>query len=460
MKNSEKKEYIKKKWRYGIVLAMLFLIILQGLHYMQGYYQEKERLSFKYEESQENLINPARGFYTQIYYKEYERLAEVRAYGHMLALVTMNLNEYMEEELPERNITWLKQLFEEAREQGIMIIFRAAYLQGENLGEPEMSVIYGHIQQLSKVMNEYKDVVLVVQTGLVGLWGEWHGSKYLEDDEALRTQAMKVVEWWLMNLDASINLNLRRPLFIQTAVELGLDGSRLGMHNDALLATHSDMGTYLDREADLKWCEENLNAKVNGGEMPYISEYTEPEYAIKELEQLSLTYLNAHYNVEVLEDWAKQKLGEQSAYEYIEQHLGYRYYVKTIDMPKRIFDATDNLNITVALGNSGFSTIHNRFKLYMVINDEENTTFYPMNPVSTEKHEEFYECSIVLPEKKAFRIGFCYTDLVDETENQRKTYAHTVEFANADMCYEDGINYFVEYVQNDEEKILVPQKLK
>lgn len=458
MRQMEKDRERKSRKKY-IFFILSICALLVGKFIFHGYL-ERERLQLEYKESQNTLVNPARGFYTQVTYHEQERLADIKEQGNTLVLVTMDLEKYIAKEIPEEKLLQLKGMLKEAREQQMMILFRAAYWQSEKLEEPELDITKRHIEQLAQIMNEYKDVVLAVQTGLVGLWGEWHGSKYLEDDEALRTQAMKVVEWWLTNLDASINLNLRRPLFIQTAVELGLDGSRLGMHNDALLATHSDMGTYLDREEDLKWCEENLNGKVNGGEMPYISEYTEPEYAVKELEQLSLTYLNAHYNVEVLEDWANQKLGKQNAYEYIEQHLGYRYYVKTIDIPKRFFDTTENLDFIVSLGNSGFSTIHNRFKLYLVIDDGKNTTFYPMNPVSIEKHEELYECSIALPEKKSFRIGFCYTDLVAETEKQWKNYAHTVEFANDDMCYEDGINYFIEYVQKDEDKIFVPQKLK
>ena len=204
--------------------------------------------TFSYSENDDILVNPARGFYTQISYKESERLQDIRKDGQTLSLVTMSLAKHLEEPIPDVKLERLKTLFKEAREQQVMLLFRASYKQNETQGEPELSVIKTHIEQLSEIINEYKDVVLVVQTGMVGLWGEWHGSVYLEDEDALRNEAMKVVEWWLQYLDPSINLNLRRQLFIQTAIEAGLDGSRLGMHNDALLATDSDMGTYVDRE--------------------------------------------------------------------------------------------------------------------------------------------------------------------------------------------------------------------
>ena len=171
------------------------------------------------------------------------------------------------------------------------------------------------------MINEYKDVVLAVQTGMIGLWGEWHGSVYLANEDALRNKAMKVVKWWLEYLAPSINLNLRRPLFIRTAMEEGLDGERLGMHNDALLATDSDLGTYVDRQKELSWCQSNLDGKVNGGEMPYVSEYTEPSNAIKEFNKLSLTYLNAYYNVEVGDTILAVKYGKGKVKLFTEKQL-------------------------------------------------------------------------------------------------------------------------------------------
>lgn len=443
-----------------LVWLLLLIGILFGGLVLYRNFQEERTVTYFYSENDESLVNPARGLYTQIYYKEPERLESIREEGQTLSLVTMSLKDHMEEPIPEEKLELLRILFEEARKQQVMLLFRAAYRQNEECGEPELSMIKTHIEQLSEVINEYKDVVLVVQTGMVGLWGEWHGSVYLEDEDALRNEAMKVVEWWLQNLDPSINLNLRRPLFIQTAMEVGLDGSRLGMHNDALLATDSDMGTYIDREGELAWCEENLNGKVNGGEMPYVSEYTEPEHVIEEFNQLSLMYLNAYYNVEVLKDWENRKLYNENALEYIKKHLGYRYYLKEIETTEKIYTTSEKLQVKIQLGNSGFSTIQSRFHLYLVLDDGENKLFIPLEKTNEEKEIETYQCSVELLEKKPFLIGLCYTDAANLEGGSLQEYAHTIQFANDEMRYEEGVNYFISYQYIEEEKEeLVPSMI-
>lgn len=442
------------------ILLLVFAGALIGGFWIYRNIQEERMVTFSYSENDEDIVNPARGFYTQINYKEPERLNAIKEEGQTLSLVTMSLKNHIEEPIPEDDLERLRTLFEEARRQQVMLLFRAAYRQDEDCGEPELSMIKTHIEQLSQVINENKDVVLVVQTGMIGLWGEWHGSVYLEDEEAMRRDAMKVVEWWLENLDSSINLNLRRPLFIQTAAEEGLDENRLGMHNDALLATDSDMGTYIDRIEELAWCKEHLNAKVNGGEMPYISEYTEPEHAIEEFGQLSLMYLNAYYNVEVLEDWKSKTIYGENAFDYIGRHLGYRYSLNTLETTEKIYSTSEKIQVKIQLRNSGFSTIQNRFQLYLVIKDEEGKQFIPLERTSCTKELETYECSVGLTEKKPFLIGLCYTDAVDAGFRNLDEYAHTIQLANDEMRLEDGINYFISYHYAEEgETELIPNKI-
>lgn len=426
--------------------------------------QEEKTVLFSYSENDAELVNPARGFYTQIDYKEPERLKVIREEGHTLSLVTMNLKDHIEEPVPQEDLMRLRALFEEAGRQQVMLLFRAAYRWDEDCGEPELSVMKTHIEQISEVINEYKDVVLAVQTGMIGQWGEWHGSAYLEDEEAMRNDAMKVVKWWLENLDPSIGLNLRRPVFIQTAMEEGLDADRLGMHNDALLATDSDMGTYADRTGELAWCEEHLNAKVNGGEMPYVSEYSEPENAVREFDQLALMYLNAYYNVEVLEDWKSKTIDGENAYDYIGRHLGYRYSLKTLETTEKIYAASKKIQLKLQLKNSGFSTIQNRFRLYLVVDDGEEKRFLPLERTNRAKELETYECTVELTEKMkkgSCFIGLCYTDAVDDRGKCPGQDAHTVQFANDEMRFEDGINYFISYhYEKEGEPELIPDKIR
>lgn len=450
----------KHSRRKGVVLLIVIIAVVVGvltLFWICSRNPKTMKVTFHYQENTKTIVNPARGFYTQYYYKTPEYLSACHEEGQSLSLVTINLKDHLHEPIPDYKLKRLERFFQEARKQQIMLLFRAAYRENETSGEPELSLMRTHIKQLSGVINEYKDVVLVVQTGMIGLWGEWHGSVYLANEDALRNKAMKVVKWWLRYLDPSINLNLRRPFFIQTAIEEGLDGERLGMHNDALLATDSDMGTYLDREKELAWCKSNLDGKVNGGEMPYVSEYTEPTNAIEEFNKLSLTYLNAYYNVEVLKKWEKQKVEGENALSYMEKHLGYRYFLKEIATTEKLYDEGDNVEVTIRLGNSGFSSIQKRFQLYLVSDDGTKKTYIPLKRKAGKEEDELYECSVKLSQMKPFRLGLCYTDLINETTKQPEEYAHMVQLANDDVSYENGVNYFVTYQFADEDNSeLVP----
>ena len=63
-------------------------------------------------------------------------------------------------------------------------------------------------------------------------------------------------------------------------------------------------------------------------------------------------------------------------------------------------------------------------------------------------------------EKKPFLIGLCYSDAVNEEEGSLQEYAHTVQFANDEMHYEEGVNYFISYQYIEEEKEeLVPSMI-
>jgi len=275
-----------KKIRIFCLLTFLCFILIVCFASVCKKADTKECFSFTAHDRV--IINPARGFYTQIQYTEAERLADIKESGQSLALVTMGLEDYIEQPIPEEELSRFSDLLKEARKQGIMVMFRAAYLFEADGAEPELEMIKHHIGQLSGVMNEYKDTVLLVQAGMVGLWGEWHGSKYLEDENAVRKEALQVVGWWLEYLDEVIELNVRRPVFIRIAEEEQYDVKRIGLHNDALLSTDSDMGTYYEREKELIWAEQNLEGKISGGEMPYVSEYTEIPNVLKEFGQLQI----------------------------------------------------------------------------------------------------------------------------------------------------------------------------
>lgn len=454
----------------GIAVALTLLFLGGTTAYLVNL--RRQVSEFDCEENDKDYKNPARGMYVQVQHTESpEYIDSIAEKGIGLVLITMDLQNYTLASISDEELSSLRTLLDRCRDKGLMVMFRASYKQEEGMEEPTLDRIHEHIEQLAKILNEHKDEVLLVQAGMIGLWGEWHSSEYLRDEDAIRTEARQVVSWWLDKLDESIVLNLRRPSYIRLLMSAGLSESRLGYHDDGLLGSDTDLGTYEDREEELAWCESHLNGKFNGGEMPYVNSYSEPENAVKEFNQLALTYLNYYYNTEVLDDWRSKTLsitqldeeasqnekesasgsadtndaertGEVNAYDYIERHLGYRYYIDRVTIQKYLFRRQGSFHIRLELGNSGFSAIHSRFSMYLVLDDGENKTYVPLEVTDMDKSQEVYEADIPMESYAPVRIGFCCTDAIHLGKDENR---HYVEFANDETVYKDGINYLLQY---------------
>ena len=162
-----------------------------------------------------------------------------------------------------------------------------------------------HIRQTGKVLNAYKDCIAGVQAGMIGAFGEWTQSRYMDT----KRYRMEVIRAWESVLDERIPVSVRRQKFIREAEAWGCDTDRLGVYNDGLFSSESDLGTYREdytREEDLRWSAANIKVPFNGGEMPFISEFTDIRNVAEEAQQLNLSYLHAEYNHEVWQYWAGQ----------------------------------------------------------------------------------------------------------------------------------------------------------
>ena len=151
-----------------------------------------------------------------------------------------------------------------ARANGALVTPRFSYTWDGTTGcEPaDFDVLLGHIRQIAGVLNDYADVVVSVECGMFGPWGEMHSSKY--DNAAYDT---RIVRAWLDELDPRIKLQVRGPKFLFRLFRkevLGgasgrLDGEtvlarlaelpdheRIGLYNDGYLGTCADYGTFAD----------------------------------------------------------------------------------------------------------------------------------------------------------------------------------------------------------------------
>lgn len=66
--------------------------------------------------------------------------------------------------------------------------------------DPEFEIMLKHIRQTGKVLNAYKSCIAGVQAGMIGAFGEWTQSRYMDT----KIYRMEVIRAWESVLDAKI----------------------------------------------------------------------------------------------------------------------------------------------------------------------------------------------------------------------------------------------------------------
>lgn len=352
-------------------MILLFVLIVFLILTIYMIWQQKAHWNFK--EGKQILNNPDRGFYIQVNSADYERIPEL-AKEVRIILLAFHVDEYIHEDIPEEKLDELRSALDTAGKEHVSVVFRAAYGFHDDVLEPEQIERMGtHIGQISQVLNDYEENILVVQAGMLGEYGEWHSSIYLEgNEESQKRSRLYILRQWEEYLNPGIKVAVRRPRFIREAMKENILAGRLSLHNDALLSTDSDMGTYDDpdmgRMEELDWMKDALAEQVNGGEMPTPEEFSLPENADKEFGLMHVTYLNLKYNEEVLKRWSAMTIGNMNAKDYLENHLGYRLFLSELAMREMYFEpelSTIGIQMRIKLCNTGYGVISPKYKLYL-----------------------------------------------------------------------------------------------
>lgn len=445
-----------RKYRFVLVIVWILLCL--------GMFKASAR-TLVFNESKEAIVNPARGFYVQFDAENTSNVDTLRKDGITLVLLAYDIDYFVNKKLGNTKLSELREALKDIRENGLKVIFRTAYGFGSyyKYRDPyDVDQVLSHIEQISQIINENKDVVLCVQAGFIGPYGEWNSSNLLTGNEVHDTLVRNTVTKGLLdNLDSSIKVNIRRPRFIRDAAKFGLDFNRLGFHNDALLSTSDDMGTYDDEEysrlQELEWVSNNLKKGINGGEMPSVGKLSSSGNALFEFEKIHLTYLNSQYNKDVLSEWKKERLLGQNAFNYINNHLGYRLWIQSSKQNDSI-SPNGQLSLEIVLKNSGFAPIYDRYNVEVVISDEKNIYSYPLNKVdltsigTNESHS--LNAKLNLPDVfygDSIQIGI---RISDPNETLKDDIRYNVQLVNEKSIYKDGINYFAQYVLSKGKYIL------
>ncbi|RLD71478.1 MAG: hypothetical protein DRJ10_19425, partial [Bacteroidetes bacterium] len=139
--------------------------------------------NINYEQSFENFANPDRGFYHAINNVDYDNLISYRDEGISLVFKPYRLDDYTEGKIDLLFLQNMKSDFEILRKAGMKCIIRFSYTSKSTVpyGDAPLEIVLGHIKQLKPILFDNSDVILTVQAGFIGAWGEWYYTDYFSE---------------------------------------------------------------------------------------------------------------------------------------------------------------------------------------------------------------------------------------------------------------------------------------
>lgn len=381
------------------------------------------------------LYNPGRGFRLEtsvdvLEQKDHpvEGLVELsQKYASDSVSLAQNyfyLTYLLGKELTEENFETMQLYFDELQRLGKKTVLRFAYekdfVRRAPVG-PTLEEALAHLDQLKPILEKNKDLILVLQAGVIGAWGEWHSSVHeLENsEEAKRAILQKLLEVAPRNRDVQVRL----PEFKNLLKDQPELYARLSFHDDFIVIRpdqwDGDMheGTanfnqivkespYLVVDGELPWGFWSVGADpdspsagwiIDGMQVArrlFLQHYTSlsiihnykeqhsnrrfdendpPEYSMVVWKKSMITEDSLRkYQMPVSDSYFQKKDGtkvERSTFDYIRDHLGYRIELLSLQLPEALQVGQENpLNLTLV--NRGFATVFGEHPVcFVLIND-------------------------------------------------------------------------------------------
>ena len=268
--------------------------------------------------------------------------------------------------------------FNTIRASGAKVIVRFTYTSSSaTVYQPTKAKILAHIAQLAPVINANKDVIVSIQAGFIGKYGEWYytGSSQFGDGNftVLTTtqwnNRKEVMDRMISSFDSSIPLQVRYVFAKQKMYGNTFIG-RIGFYNDSFLGTYGDSGTFVvssslgtPSSADVTYWQTNtVNNPVSGESNMLNSPRTDCPNAILELNKFNWSLINKDYFPTVISNW--QTVG---CFSEIQKKLGYRYELINSNI-------TNNV-LTVNIKNTGWTNVFRERKAYLIFQNTLGTEY-------------------------------------------------------------------------------------
>lgn len=272
--------------------------------------------------------------------------------------------------ITSKYLTNMQTDFNRIRNAGAKVIVRFTYTSSSSytVFQPTKAQILAHIQQLKNVVNANKDVIVSIQAGFIGKYGEWYytGSSEFGDGDYTRltvaqwNNRKEVLDAMINSFDVFIPLQLRYIYAKQKMYGSTYIG-RIGFYNDSFLGTYGDSGTFVvsgsqsqPSVADVTYWQNNtINNPVSGETNMTNGNRTNCSNATLEMNKFNWSLINKDYYPNVISNWQTN-----GCFTTMQKSLGYDFRLNSSNI-------TNNV-LTINIGNYGYANLFKDRKAFLI----------------------------------------------------------------------------------------------
>ena len=313
------------------------------------------------------------------------------------------------QDLTEDALNVLQTTFDNIRKNNGHVIVRICYdpwYNGRSNVTPAHEWVLKHVEQLAPVLSKNTDVIVALEMGMHGAYGEMHSDTNITYDRVAEATNLMLRNTppELKILTRTGNYSAKVLGFDNWGVDFHIDGEkfaeiaeakgdtmyRVGMFNDGYLGTQYDYGTWgadcktsICREEGVAWLEKyGINTPYGGEALTTAGGYqviNTPEFLAYEGFRTHTSYLNIQWNNNLIDSWKKthfegkdfeydgSKIDSLTGFKYVNDHLGYRFVLRESWITDTV--GTDGiLRAKLRIQNVGFGNLTHKVKASLVVN--------------------------------------------------------------------------------------------
>ncbi|SHI50979.1 DUF4832 domain-containing protein [Fibrobacter sp. UWP2] len=341
------------------------------------------------------------------------------------------------QDLTEDALNVLQETFDNIRKNDGHVIVRICYdpwYNGRSNVTPDHEWVLKHVKQLAPVLSKNTDVIVALEMGMHGAYGEMHSDTNITYDRVAEATNLMLRNTppELKILTRTGNYSAKVLGFDNWGVDFNIDGDkfkeiakakgdtmyRVGMFNDGYLGTQYDYGTWgadcatsICREEGVAWLEKySINTPYGGEALTTAENYqviNTPEFLAYEGFRTHTSYLNIQWNNNLIDSWKKTlfkqkdfdydpaRVDSLTGFKYINDHLGYRFVLRESWMSDTVGD-DGILRAKLRIQNVGFGNLTRKMNASLEI-------VVGLDPRDDSYGIDLYSYGVQLPDSIDFR---------------------------------------------------------